>query len=454
MDLFPDTELPEEMRVPEKGGGPETPLADRMRPRTLEEFVGQEKLVAEGTALREMMASDRIPSMIFWGPPGSGKTTLARIIANMTGKRFVTLSAVSSGVKQVRKVVEIAGFDRRSGRGTILFVDEVHRFNKAQQDAFLPHVENGTITLVGATTENPSFEVIPPLLSRCRVYVLESLSVEDLDKIVRSALEDSERGLGGRGLSLDEEAPKTIAELASGDARYALNLLEVAAGLLKDGEKITKDFVLKAAQKKALLYDKGAEEHFNIISALHKSMRGSDVQASLYWLGRMLEGGEDPLYIARRLVRFASEDIGNADPQALVLAVAAKEACAFIGMPECDNALAQLVIYLATAPKSNTVYTAYGSVKKEIRDGSNPPVPLHIRNAPTGLMKGLGYGKDYKYPHEYGEGYVAEEYLPEELRGMVFYRPSKFGFEKEIKKRMEYWKKLKSPGENKDGEKK
>ncbi|TET37794.1 MAG: replication-associated recombination protein A [Planctomycetota bacterium] len=447
MDLFPEP-LPRESF--ERGPEPGAPLADMMRPRTLDDFVGQDKLVAEGTPLREMIEKDQVPSLVFWGPPGSGKTTLARIIAKMTGKRFVTLSAVTSGVKDLRRVFETAKFERRNGRGTILFVDEVHRFNKAQQDAFLPHVEDGTITLIGATTENPSFEVIPPLLSRCRVYVLESLSTDALKTIISRTLEDNADGLGARELELDDDAASAIAELAAGDARYALNLLETTSGLLADGGRITLDFVKKAVQKKALLYDKNREEHYNIISALHKALRGSDVQASLYWLGRMLEGGEDPIYVARRLVRFASEDVGNADPQALVLGMSAMQACKLIGMPECDNALAQLVIYLATAPKSNSTYKAYGAVKKRIRQGTNPPVPLHIRNAPTGLMKDLGYGQDYKYPHEYEEGYVAEEYLPEEMQGEVFYTPSKFGFEKEIKKRMDYWAKLKERGNDEE----
>ncbi len=423
-------------------------MADRMRPATFDEFVGQEEVAGTDTPLRRLIEGDRLPSIVLWGPPGSGKTTLARLIASATGKRFVPLSAVTSGVKEVRQVVAEAQEGRRRGQETILFLDEIHRFNKAQQDAFLPCLEDGTITLIGATTENPSFELTAPLLSRCRVFVLRSHKPEELVTLVQRAAADPVRGLGAAGpghtpILLEEGAAETMARLADGDARTALNLLEFTARSTKGG-RLTPEDVTRAAGRKNLRYDKTGEEHYNLISALHKSLRGSDPQASLYWLARMLECGEDPLYIARRLVRFASEDVGNADPQALVLAVAARDTVHYLGMPECNTALAQLALYLACAPKSNRVYTALGRATRDaIADGSQP-VPLHIRNAPTKLMKELGYGADYKYPHDDPEGFVPDEYLPEPLRGRTYYVPSPFGFEKEIAKRIEHWDKLRA----------
>jgi len=377
--------------------------------------------------------------MIFWGPPGSGKTTLARIIANATESIFVKFSAVTAGVPELRKIIAEAK-DRRkfNSTRTILFVDEIHRFNKAQQDAFLPHVEDGTITLIGATTENPSFEVISPLLSRVRVYVLKQLEPDHLRRIVERALEDSDRGLGGAALEVDDNAIDTMAGIADGDARIALNLLEQSSFMVRErsDNHVTSEIVLKVAQEKTLLYDKQGEEHFNLISALHKSLRDSDPDGSLYWLGRMLESGEDPLYIVRRLIRFASEDVGNADPAALPLCVAAMQACHFVGMPECELALAQAVTYLAVAPKSNALYAGYGAVKSDVRKYGALPVPLHIRNAPTRLMKEIGYGKGYKYAHNF-EGHVVEqEHLPEKLAGHSYYHPGDEGFEKEIAGRL------------------
>jgi putative ATPase len=438
MDLFsPDTGSKKEVA---------SPLADRMRPLSLDEFVGQEHIVGQGKVLRKAIERDELQSIILWGPPGTGKTTLARIIARMTDSQFVAFSAVTSGIKEIRQVIARATTARRtSGRRTILFVDEIHRFNKAQQDGFLPHVEDGTIVLIGATTENPSFEVISALLSRSKVFVLEPLSVHELRTVLERAVNDTERGLASLSPVLDGDALDFLAHTAGGDARVALNALELAVTTAtpdEDGMRlITLPTVQEAMQKRALLYDKEGEEHYNIISALHKSMRGGDADASLYWLARMLEAGEDPLYVARRLVRFASEDIGNADPQALLVAVAAKEAVHFIGMPEGNTALAQAVTYLATAPKSNAVYTAYSRVKKDVSEGESPPVPLHIRNAPTFLMKELGYGKDYKYPHDFNDTVVNQEYFPESLEGRRYYHPGDSGFESEIKKRMSEWRK-------------
>ncbi len=423
---------------------PAAPLADRMRPRTYEKFVGQDSIVGAGRPLRKLIEQDRLPSIIFWGPPGSGKTTLAYLIARKTKQRFVRLSAVSSSVADVRKVVAEAKILRsRQQKGTILFVDEIHRFNKAQQDAFLPHVEHGLITLIGATTENPSFEVIGPLLSRCRVFVLEQLSPEDVRKIVVSALEDKERGLEG-AFKLDEDAEEYLLDFSDGDARNALNLLEMAslAAAEEKERRITRKLLEDSTQRRIARYDKDREWHYNIISALHKSLRGSDPDASLYWLARMLEAGEAPLYIARRMVRFASEDVGNADPDALTVTLNAYNACHYLGMPECDLALAQAAIYLATAPKSNSTYKAYLAAAKAAKGSGDLPVPLHVRNAPTRLMKELGYSKDYNYPHAYEEHFVADEYLPEELRGKKFYRPGKFGFEQDISKRLAYWERL------------
>jgi len=410
-----------------------------MRPRTLDEVVGQEHLVGRGKVLRRALEDGKVHSMILWGPPGTGKTTLAQLVAQVAGARFVAFSAVMSGVKEIRQVTAEAETARMlRGRRTILFVDEIHRFNKAQQDAFLPHVEKGNIILVGATTENPSFEVNAALLSRCRVYVLQPLTEDDVVAILARGLADAERGLGATGATAEPEALRLIARLANGDARSALNILELAVAL--HGTRITEAAIREAAQKKALLYDKSGEEHYNLISALHKSLRDSDPDGALYWLGRMLEAGEDPLYVARRLVRFASEDVGNADPGALRLTLDAKDAYHFLGTPEGELALAQAVCYLALAPKSNAVYAAWNAVKDDIRDKPAEPVPLHIRNAPTGLMSNLGYGKDYQYAHDAPEALVSQEHLPDALRGRIYYRPVDRGAEREIAARLEKWR--------------
>jgi len=427
----------------------EAPLADRMRPRTLDEFVGQDQLLGQGKVLRQAIESDHLPSMILWGPPGSGKTTLAMIIASTTGAQFLAFSAVLSGVKQIKEVIQEADEEwRHNKRRTILFVDEIHRFNKAQQDAFLPHVERGTIILIGATTENPSFEVISPLLSRTKVFTLQSLKEEEIELILNRALTDKDRGLDKYQTAIEPEVINCICQLANGDARAALNTLEMLVLTTspdKEGiRQIKKEDLKEILQRKAYLYDKSGEEHYNLISALHKSLRGSDADAALYWLGRMLEAGEDPLYIARRMIRFASEDVGMADPQALQVAVAAQQAFHFVGLPEGDLALAQAAVYLATAPKSNALYTAFQRVQRDVRETENMPVPLHIRNAPTKLMKDLGYGKDYKYPHDYPDHFVEEEYLPENLKGRTYYHPAEQGFEKEIKRRLEYWRRKKN----------
>ncbi len=392
---------------------PPAPLADRMRPRSLEQFLGQEEVVGEETLLRKAIASDQIPSMIFWGPPGSGKTTLAHIIAKKTDSAFLPLSAVSSGVKDLRTVFATAQTNQDAEKRTILFVDEIHRWNKAQQDALLPFVERGVVTLIGATTENPSFEVRGALLSRCRVFVLHALAPEHLKTLIERALTDSERGLGQVKIEIEPDVISLLAQMSNGDARTALNVLEYASSV---SSKITKDLLQEAFQKSHLLYDKDGEEHYNIISALHKSLRGSDANAALYWLARMLEGGEDPLYIARRLVRFASEDIGLANSRALEQAVAAYQACHFMGMPECNVILAQLVVYLAKCKKSNALYTAIKQAEHDVKTFGNLPVPLHLRNAPTELMKDLGYGKDYKYSPDFGYQ-EQQEYFPDELRG-------------------------------------
>jgi putative ATPase len=414
------------------------PLAERMRPRTLDEFLGQETLLGPGRPLRLAIEQDRLQSIILWGPPGTGKTTLARLIATLTRAHFIAFSAVLSGIKEIRAVMtEAEDARRRRGRRTILFIDEIHRFNKAQQDAFLPRVEAGDIVLIGATTENPSFEVNSALLSRSKVYVLQPLSAETVAAILRRALGDRERGLGELGVSADDDAIAGMARYANGDARVALNLLETAAGAAAGTGRIDAALVADLAQNRSLLYDKTGEEHYNLISALHKSMRNSDPDAAVYWLARMLEAGEDPLYIARRLVRFASEDIGNADPRALTLAVAAKDAVHFIGMPEGNTALAQAAIFLAVAPKSNAVYSAYLEAAEAAAREAAEPVPLHLRNAPTGLMKSLDYGKGYRYAHDEEGGVADMECLPPAQRGRRFYRPTDRGLEREIGRRLE-----------------
>ena len=423
------------------------PLADRVRPRTLDELLGQDEIVGPGTLLRRAIETDQLISIILWGPPGSGKTTLARIIAGQSNRRFVGLSAVLSGVKELRGVVaEAQDALDTSARRTVLFIDEIHRFNKAQQDALLPHVETGVVTLIGATTENPSFEVISALLSRCRVFVLKPLEPGDLATILRRAVAAPE-GLGPLNVDLLDEAATLISGACGGDARGALNVLELAALTATpagaDGRRcVNAEQVRQALQKRTLLYDKDGEQHFNLISALHKSLRGSDPQAALYWLARMLQAGDDPMYLARRLVRFASEDIGLADPQALIQALAAKDAVHFIGMPEGDTALAQAVVYLASCPKSNKLYAAMGAVKRDIDAHQALPVPLHIRNAPTALMKDLGYGQGYQYDHNVAGNVADQTYLPEQLQGAEYYRPGPLGFEKEIAKRMAYWQRL------------
>lgn len=440
MDLFDQQKKKEAMAG--------RPLADRMRPETLDEFIGQDHILGEGSLLRRAIEEDTLFSLILWGPPGVGKTTLARIIAGETKSHFETFSAVLSGVKEIRAVIDEAKSQLKyHQKRTILFVDEIHRFNKAQQDAFLHHVESGLITLIGATTENPSFEVIAPLLSRVRVMVLKPYTEEELFLILQRAMTDSECGYGLLKLKIEDDAVKHIVWTADGDARTLLNNLEASVALAtnRDGSvgTITKTVVEKALQKKALQYDKRGEEHYNLISAFHKSLRGSDPDAALYWLGRMLEAGEDPLYVARRMVRFASEDVGNADPQALSVAMAAMQAFHFIGLPEGELALAQAAVYLATAPKSNALYSGYGRVKGAIRKTGTLPVPLHIRNAPTKLMKEFGYGEDYKYAHDYEDAYVPQDYLPDTLTGQTYYTPTDRGYEKIIKQRLDAWKRIK-----------
>jgi len=444
------------------------PLADRMRPRTLDEFVGQEHLIAPGKPLRAQIERDDIGSLIFWGPPGTGKTTLAQIIAHMTRAEFIEFSAVLSGIKEIKQVMADAERSRQYGTRTTVFVDEIHRFNKAQQDAFLPHVEKGNIRLIGATTENPSFEIISALLSRSRVYVLKPLTEEQIVLLLRPALTDSERGLGEMKLTASDEVLKQIAAYSSGDARSAYNVLEVAAALVKSREsspdqsgshlphppkktgmggvpvvqkisenEITSEMVRDALQKRILLYDKAGEEHYNLISALHKSVRNSDPDGALYWLGRMLEAGEDPLYVARRVVRMAVEDIGLAEPNALAMCMAARDAVDFIGMPEGNLALAQAVVYLALAPKSNALYTAYSQVQTDVERTAAEPVPLHLRNAPTGLMKHLGYGKGYQYAHDLENKVADMQCLPDNLKDRVYYQPTNQGVEKRIRERLE-----------------
>jgi putative ATPase len=435
-----------------RGASP-PPLAERMRPRSFDEYVGQQDLLAPGRPLREAIERDLLQSVILWGPPGTGKTSLARLVAETTQAHFIAFSAVLSGIKEIREVMTEAERARRTrGRRTILFVDEIHRFNKAQQDAFLPRVESGDIILIGATTENPSFEVNAPLLSRSQVFVLKPLTEADTVTILRRALADHDRGLGALPLEVTDDAVLTIARYANGDARVALNLLEFAAASapLRDGlARVDEAFLRQSIERRALLYDKTGEEHYNLISALHKSMRNSDPDAAVYWLARMLEAGEDPLYIARRLVRFASEDVGNADPQALVVAVAAKDACHFIGMPEGNTALAQTVTYLATAPKSNAVYKAYLRAAGDAHTDRAEPVPLHLRNAPTKLMKQLEYGKDYQYAHDDPDAVTGMDCLPDSLRGRKYYAPTERGFEKEIKRRLDGWAELKRKARSK-----
>jgi putative ATPase len=434
------------------------PLAERMRPVKLHEFIGQEHLVGKGTLLKMAMENDQVFSMMFWGPPGCGKTTLARMIAGETKSYFIHFSAVLAGVKEIRAVIEEAREQQKLyGRKTILFVDEIHRFNKSQQDAFLHHVESGLITLIGATTENPSFEVIAPLLSRCRVFVLKQLSDDNIRKILNRALNDLSNGLGKLNMEVAPDAMAFLAAISDGDARVALNNLEAISVWMKKNDreeksdtrkkepgKISLKDVETALEKKAMLYDKNGEQHYNLISAFHKSLRGSDPDAALYWLARMLAAGEDPFYVARRMVRFASEDIGNADPHALTIAINAMESYRFLGSPEGDLALAHAAAYLAVAPKSNSVYTAYKKAVDIARKSGSLPVPMHIRNAPTQLMRDLGYAKNYKYAHDFEDGYVVQQYLPEKLWGTLLYLPTERGYEKIIKQRLVKWREINS----------
>jgi putative ATPase len=433
------------------------PLADRIRPRTLDEYVGQEHLVGPGKPLRTQIERDDTGSIIFWGPPGTGKTTLAKIIARMTKAEFIEFSAVLSGIKEIKQVMADAERAKQYGTRTIVFIDEIHRFNKAQQDAFLPHVEKGNIRLIGATTENPSFEINSALLSRTRVYVLKPLNEDQVVLLLHRALSDEERGLGTMHLHASEDVLKKIASYSSGDARSAYNVLEVAASLAKQisgkstGAEITDEIVHDALQKRVLLYDKTGEEHYNLISALHKSVRNSDPDASLYWLGRMLEAGEDPLYIARRVVRMAVEDIGLADPNALSLCMAARDAVDFIGMPEGNLALAQAVVYVAVAPKSNALYMAYSTVQQDVERTAAEPVPLHLRNAPTQLMKGLGYARGYKYAHDLESKVADMQCLPDNLREREYYAPTNEGVERRIRERMNEIKRLRAASAEQGG---
>jgi putative ATPase len=452
MDLFE----PEEAAP---GDGKGVPLADRMRPRTLDEFLGQDEITGEGAPLRRLIREDNLRSLVFWGPPGCGKTTLAFIIARTTKSEFISMSAVTASIKDVKVLMERARTTlARHHRRTILFVDEIHRFNKAQQDAFLPFVEDGSIVLIGATTENPSFSLISALLSRCKIFVLKALGPEHVVRILHAAVADKKRGMGGRNTAAADDVLGEIGRLSDGDARRALNLLELAVEVTPPGEdgstSLTAESLRQVLQRQHLIYDKSGEEHYNLISAFHKSMRGSDAQAAAYWAGRMLASGEDPLYLARRMIRFASEDIGNADPQALSVALTAREAFTVLGSPEGELALIQCAIYLATAPKSNAAYIAEGRIRQEIEQTGSQPVPFHIRNAPTAFMKNIGYGSGYQYDHDVEGRIAAQEYLPEGVRRRVFYEPGEFGFEREIAKRMEWWeKRRKERGGKKPGDK-
>lgn len=422
----------------------EAPLAARMRPTSLDEFVGQEHIVGPGKVLRRAIDAGTLPSVVLWGPPGSGKTTLANIMERATNAYFAPISAVSAGVADLRRIIEEAKERRRMhNQKTLLFIDEIHRFNKSQQDAILPYVEDGTVTLVGATTENPSFEVISPLLSRAQVFTLKALSHAEIGTIIQRALEDKTRGLGAFNVSLDDDAREHLITMANNDARAALNALEVAAMTTPPDEQgirhVHLTTVEDAIQQRALLYDHGGEQHYDIISALHKVIRGSDPDAALYWLARMIEAGEDPLFIVRRLIRAASEDVGMADPQALAICMAAQQAIHFVGMPEANLALAQAAVYLATAPKSNSLYLAYGEAQREVKSGKNEPVPLHLRNPVTKLMKSLDYGKGYRYAHEFPGHFVRQQNLPNAIRGKQFYHPSDQGFEKTVQARLRLW---------------
>ncbi len=444
--LFSPLGKPDRSRVPSGLA----PLASRMRPRSFDEFVGQDHIVGQGKLLRKSIEADAMPSIVLWGPPGTGKTTLARIIARTTRSQFAPLSAVTAGVADLRRVINEAQKRQSfSGQRTILFIDEIHRFNKAQQDAILPFVEDGTVTFIGATTENPSFEVISPLLSRTRTFKLEPLSTDDLKYILSRTIDDTERGLGEIHPQLTPEAMEELVAVASGDARIALNALELAAAATPSGADGTReigiDAVREALQSRTLLYDRAGDQHYDLISALHKSLRGSDPDAGLYWLGRMIEAGEDPLYVARRLVRFASEDVGMADPNALVIAMAAQQAVHFVGLPEANLALAQAAVYLATAPKSNSLYAGYSAVQDDIRKGPNEPVPLHLRNPVTGLMRAFDYGRGYKYAHDYEAHFAEQEHLPPGLRGQRYYSPSDQGYEQEIASRMARWWSARQP---------
>ncbi|HZV89231.1 MAG TPA: replication-associated recombination protein A [Candidatus Binatus sp.] len=424
------------------------PLAERMRPRTLDEFIGQEKLLGPGKPLRQQIENDEITSMLLWGPPGCGKTTLARLIARLTRSEFVAFSAVLTGIKEIKEVMAASEHKSHAGQRTIVFVDEVHRFNKAQQDAFLPYVEAGHITFIGATTENPSFEVISPLLSRTKVYVLDPLTTPQIVDLLRRAIADKERGLGNENVEASDDVLFRIASYANGDARSAYNTLELAARSAKPSASgahvITRELLEDVLQRKLLRYDKAGEEHYNLISALHKSVRNSDPDAALYWLARMLESGEDPLYLARRLVRMASEDIGLAEPGALAVTLAAKDAFDFLGVPEGNLALAQAAVYLALAPKSNAVYTAYGEVIEDVHKTEADPVPLHLRNAVTGLMKNVGYGEGYKYAHNFDEKVTDMTCLPDNLAARTYYKPTDQGFEQRLRARLDEIRKLKS----------